>query len=86
MYYTVLQRVISMIKPLKLLNVRIPEKLDRELRTISKRDKIPVSDLVRESLQQYVVLKRFRQLRKQILPFASKAGFLTDNDVFRKIS
>ncbi|OGX31897.1 MAG: hypothetical protein A2787_09475 [Omnitrophica WOR_2 bacterium RIFCSPHIGHO2_01_FULL_48_9] len=75
-----------MIKPLKLLNVRIPEQLDRDLKTISRRDKVPVSDLVRESLQQYVVLKRFRQLRKSILPFAAKSGFLTDDDIFHKVS
>ena len=59
-----------MIKPLKSLNVRIPEGLQKQLLNISKREHIPLSDLVRESLRQFVAVKRFRQLRKQILPLA----------------
>ncbi len=75
-----------MIKPLKPLNVRIPGELQKQLQTISKRDGIPVSDLVRESLRQFVAVRRFRQLRKQVLPFAEAQGFLADEDVFRAVS
>ena len=75
-----------MIKPLKSLNVRIPEELQKQLLNISKREHIPLSDLVRESLRQFVTVKRFRQLRKQILPLAEAQGFLIDDDVFKQIS
>ena len=75
-----------MIKPLKSLNVRIPEELQRQLLAISKREHIPLSDLVRESLKQFVAVKRFRQIRKQILPLAEAQGFLTDDDVFKQVS
>ncbi len=72
-----------MIKPLKPLNVRIPADLQKQLMDISKREKIPVSDLVRESLQEFVAIRRFRQLRKQVLPFAEAQGLVADEDILR---
>ena len=75
-----------MIKPLKPLNVRIPSDLQTSLLKISQREKIPLSDLVRESLQEFVAVRHFRNLRKGVLPFASAKGILTDEDVFRIVS
>ncbi len=75
-----------MIKLLKPLNVRIPSELERQLRMISRSEHVFVSDIVRESLQQYVAVRRFRQIRKQVLPIAESQGFLTDEDIFREIS
>ncbi len=83
LYY---RKDVDMIKPLKPLNVRIPDELQKQLQAISKREGTPVSDLVRESLQRFVVVRRFRQLRKQVLPFAEAQGFLTDEDIFQQIS
>ncbi len=72
-----------MIKPLKPLNVRIPSDLQRKLLEISREENIPVSDIVRESLQEFVSIRQFRKLRKKILPLAEARGFITDEDVFR---
>jgi hypothetical protein len=72
-----------MVKLLKPLNVRIPTELDKELKAISRRENIPISDIVRESLQKFVVIRRFRQFRRQVLPFAEAQGLLTDEDIFR---
>ena len=68
------------------LTIRIPDELRSDLQEISSRRKIPVSDLVRESLRRYVVLEQFRALRNRTLPFAETQGLLTDEDVFRAIS
>ena len=75
-----------MIKPLKPLNVRIPAELRKQLIAISKRENIPISDLVRESLKEYLAVHRFRELRKKMMPYAQAQGFLTDEDVFKAIS
>ena len=72
-----------MIKPLKPLNVRIPNDLQKELMAISRREKIPMSDLVRESLREFVSVRNFRKLRKQVLPFAEAQGLVADEDVLR---
>ncbi|MCG2680925.1 MAG: ribbon-helix-helix domain-containing protein [Kiritimatiellae bacterium] len=68
------------------LTVRIPTDLRSELRNISQEQRKPVSDLVRESIRRYVVIEKFRALRKKVLPFAEAQGFITDEDVFKAIS
>ncbi len=68
------------------LAVRIPDDLRRELQQISDAEAKPVSDLVRESIQRYIAIYRFRKLRNTILPFAEAQGILTDEDVFSVIS
>ena len=70
-----------MIKPSKLINVRIPAQLQKKLQEISRQEKKPVSDLVRESLREFIAVRRFRQLRKQVLPFAEAQGLVTDDDI-----
>ena len=68
------------------LAVRIPDDLRKELQEISAAEAKPVSDLVRESIQRYIAIYRFRKLRNTILPFAEAQGILTDEDVFSAIS
>jgi predicted transcriptional regulator len=68
------------------LAVRIPDDLRKELQEISSAEAKPVSDLVRESIQRYIAIYRFRKLRDTILPFAEAQGILTDEDVFKVIS
>jgi metal-responsive CopG/Arc/MetJ family transcriptional regulator len=68
------------------LTVRLPENLRKELQKISEEESKPMSDLVRESLQRYISIYKFRQLRNKVLPFAESQGILTDKDVFDLIS
>jgi hypothetical protein len=60
----------------------LPEDLRVLLERISKSEKVPVSDLVRESIRKYVSIYRFRKLRNKVLPFAEAQGLLTDEDIF----
>ena len=68
------------------LTVRLPKKLQTQLKSISKEANIPLSDLVRDSLNRYIAVYRFRRLRSKVLPFAEAQGFLTDEDVFKVFS
>ena len=68
------------------LTVRLPDELRAELRKISRDQNKPVSNVVRESIRRYVVIEKFRSLRKKVLPFAEAQGFLTDEDIFKAIS
>jgi predicted transcriptional regulator len=67
------------------ITIRIPEELKNRLNTVTKKEKISVSYVVREALQQYLALKKFRQLRKKVLPFAEMQGLLTDDDIFKAL-
>lgn len=68
------------------ISIRIPEDMQKNLKAISKKEGKPLSDLVRESLQKYIAVYRFRQLRNMVLPFAEARGILTDEDVYKEIS
>jgi len=68
------------------LTIRIPDPLRRELEKLSRQEKRPLSDVVRDSLRRYVAAQRFQTLRKKTLPFAEAQGYLTDEDVFKAIS
>ena len=68
------------------ITVRLPKELQSQLKRVSREENVPISDLVRESLQRFLTVRRFRRLRNQTLPFAEARGLLTDEDVFRAMS
>ncbi len=68
------------------VTIRIPKDTKDELEGLAHDENIPVSDLIRESLDHFLAVKRFRQMRKKVLPFAEAQGLLTDEDVFKAIS
>ena len=67
------------------LTIRLPDELREILDKISESERVPVSDIVRESVRRYVSIYRFRRLRNKVLPFAEAQGLLTDEDVFRSL-
>jgi len=67
------------------VTIRIPTEIRSELMALSRLEKKPLSDVVRECLRDYLAVRRFRQLRGKILPFAEAHGLLTDEDVFKKL-
>lgn len=68
------------------ITIRLPEKLQKELDVVTKAEKASRSEIIREAITRYIAIKRFQQLRKQVLPFAEAEGLLTDEDVFKSIS
>lgn len=68
------------------LSIRLPKNLEKDLEIISKEEKISKSEIVRDALERYLSIKRFRQIRRQTLPFAESEGYLTDEDIFKSIS
>lgn len=63
------------------ITIKLPKKLQKELELVIKDESISKSDLICEALQKYLTVKRFRQLRKRVLPFAEAQGILTDEDI-----
>jgi Arc/MetJ-type ribon-helix-helix transcriptional regulator len=65
---------------------RLPENLARELEIVVKAEKTSRSDIVRDAVARYLAVRRFRQLRKKVLPFAEAKGLLTDEDISKAVS
>lgn len=68
------------------LTIRLDDKLERELERLAKQTGRPKSELAREALRKQLAIQRFRKLRREALPYAEAAGYLTDEDVFRDVS
>jgi predicted transcriptional regulator len=71
---------------MKTLTIRLDEKLDRELANLARRTQRTRSDLAREMLRRRLVVEKFEEARRRIVHCAEKAGYLTDEDVFRDVS
>lgn len=68
------------------LTIRLDNKLDRELARIAKKQKRTKSELAREMLRRNLALEAFEEARRRLVPLAERAGYLTDEDVFRDFS
>jgi predicted transcriptional regulator len=68
------------------LTIRLDTKIERELARLAKQTGRSKSDLAREALRRQLAVRRFRELRRQAVPYAEAAGYLTDEDVFRDVS
>jgi metal-responsive CopG/Arc/MetJ family transcriptional regulator len=68
------------------ITIRLPEKLQKELERVVKAEKTSKSEIVRDAVARYLAVKRFQQLRNQVLPFAEARGLLTDEDIFKTLS
>jgi len=68
------------------LTVSLPENLNKGLSGLVKRTGKSRSQVVQEALRRQIAIERFRDLRERLTPKAAKAGFHTDEDVFKTIS
>ncbi len=68
------------------LTLRIPDELKAQLEALSLQQQRPASELVRESLRQYVAAEQLKALRRMTVPLAEAQGLVTDDDIFQAVS
>ena len=68
------------------LTISIPESVRKQLDRVSKSEGVSRSDIVRESIRDYLFIKQFRALRKGMVSKAALRGVHTDQDVFDRVS
>ena len=68
------------------LTIRLDDELNKQLTEIAQRQHRSKSELVRDMLRRQLALVAFQEARRQLLPLGERAGYLTDEDVFRDIS
>jgi predicted transcriptional regulator len=68
------------------LTIRLDKDLEQALKKVSKQSGKTRSEIAREALRRKLRISQFEILRKRIMPFAEVRGFLTDEDVFSKVS
>ena len=68
------------------LTIRLDDELNKLLTEMAQRQHRSKSELVRDMLRRQLALVAFQEARRQLLPLGERAGYLTDEDVFRGIS
>jgi len=68
------------------LTIRLDKDLQELLSKASKRTGKNRSEIAREALRRHIRLENFEELRRRIMPFAEARGYLTDEDIFSKVS
>ena len=70
----------------QLITISLPIAIKRELDALTTQEGVSRSDIVRESLKEYLFIRRFRALRKRLVPKAQAKGIYSDQDVFDRVS
>lgn len=68
------------------ITISVPEEVRAELDRVSKAEGVSRSDIVRESIRDYLFIRQFRSLRRSMVAKASQRKVYTDQDVFDKVS
>jgi predicted transcriptional regulator len=68
------------------LTIRLSADLAPLLNEVCRRSGRTRSEVVREALRRHLAQLRFEQLCRRVMPFAQARGYLTDEDVFDKVS
>lgn len=68
------------------LTIRTDKELDAGLEQLAAATHRTKSDVARAMLRKQIALAKLRELRQEFMPCAEKAGYLTDEDVFRDVS
>jgi metal-responsive CopG/Arc/MetJ family transcriptional regulator len=68
------------------LSVSLPAKMASELDAMARETGRNKSDIVKESLGEFLWEARFRRMKKRLSPEAKASGLVADDDVFKVIS
>ena len=68
------------------VTISLPAELAAQLDAAAKRKGMSRSQFVQESVQKDLFRERLEAARKVIVPLARKAGYYTDEDIFKAVS
>ena len=70
----------------KTVTISLPQAVRRELDRVAKEEGVSRSDVLRQSLEDFLFVRRFRRLRQRMMAAAQAEGVYTDEDVFTRVS
>jgi metal-responsive CopG/Arc/MetJ family transcriptional regulator len=68
------------------MTISLPDDVRAEIDRVSRTEGVSRSDIVRESIRDYLFVRRFRSLRRSMVAKAARRGVHTDQDVFDRVS
>jgi metal-responsive CopG/Arc/MetJ family transcriptional regulator len=70
----------------EILTISVDKALKTKVERAAKRLKVSKSELVKKAIEKYIVKEELQDIRALLIPYAEKAGYFTDEDVFKDIS
>jgi len=70
----------------EILTISLDKALKDKISKTAKQFHISKSELVKKAVEKYIVHQEFHELREILIPYAEKAGYYTDEDIFNDIS
>lgn len=67
---------------MKTISIRLNDDLDSELSEMAKSAGTTKSEVVRKALEKHIVVAKFDELRETLIPYARKAGYYTEEDIY----
>ena len=68
------------------VTISLPQAVRRELDRVAREEGLSRSDVMRQSLEDFLFVRRFRRLRQRMMATAQAQGVFTDEDVFDRVS
>jgi len=68
------------------VTISLPQAVRRELDKVAQEEGVSRSDVLRQSLEDFLFVRRFRRLRLRMMASAQAEGVYTDEDVFTRVS
>lgn len=68
------------------VSISLPEDVKEELDEAVAEEGVSRSDLVRQALRDFLFVRQFRRLRRELIPHAEAQGIYSDEDVFKRVS
>jgi len=68
----------------KIITVSIPEDIKKQIDKIAEEEGTTRSNIIKESLQNYLFIREFRTLRARMMKESSRV--YTDKDIFEQVS
>ncbi len=67
-------------------NINLSKELLERLKKRAEAKNKDVNEFIEEVLDHYLYLKEMNEIREEMEPYASKNGFYSEEDVFKRIS
>ena len=67
---------------MKTISLRIDDELKKELDQLTAKSGKSQSEIVRIALEKHLLIKKFDDIREQLIPLARKAGYYTEDDIY----
>ena len=70
----------------EILTISIDKKLKNKVEKTARQLSVSKSELVKKAIEKYISHEELSEIRSMLMPYAEKAGYYTDDDVFNDIS